>query len=152
MSGDQRALAVIGLLRQREVGLGAFGFSLAHGDGLGAKPSLDARQFGLRHRQVGAALRQFRDEFWVLNADQGRALLHVLRPVDVDLGDAAVDTGGHVEGPGLDFALHDQRFAPGEVQIDRPIIVSSRIATMATGTTGAAALATRDGAESSGTV
>ena len=45
----------------------------------------------------------------------GRALLYVLRPVDFDFGDAAVNAGGHVEGPGLHLALNDQRFAAGQV-------------------------------------
>ena len=115
VSGDQRALAVIGLLRQREVGLGAFGLRLAHGDGLGAKPSLDARQFGLRHRQVGRLCASFAMSSGFSMRIRDAPCFTFCDRVDVDLGDAAVDAGGHVEGPGLHFALHDQWFAPGEV-------------------------------------
>ena len=109
------ALAVIGLLRERDIGLGALGLRLAHRDGLGTKPGLDTGQFRLRDGKIGLALGVFRDEFRIVDPDERCALLHVRGSVDFDFSDAAVNAGGHVEGPGLHFTLHDQRFASGQI-------------------------------------
>ena len=118
--GHQRPRAVEGLLRQREFRLGAIDLRLALGDGLRPEPRLDTREFGLGHAQIRVALPLLRQQFGIVDADQRRALRHVLGTRHDDLPDPPVDARRHVEGARLHLALDHQRLPPGQVPDRKP--------------------------------
>ena len=103
--------ALVGLLRQGHIGAGAVDLGFALRDDLGARPDLDALQFGVGDDFVGFGLAQLGNQFGVVDDQQGSVLArHSGRAATANLGQPAGDARRDVDAGAVGFALHKQRF------------------------------------------
>jgi hypothetical protein len=111
----QLANAVVGLLRQHDVGFRSSECGLARCDHLGPRASIDVGQLRLGDDLGGHRLLPLRDGLWVVDSNQHRAGGDVLAATDRDVSDPSIHARRDVEPRGIHLTLHQQRLRSDQI-------------------------------------
>ena len=101
--------AGVGLVGEREVGVGALKRSLLLSNDFSACADENIGELGLCDVNAGLGLAQFRDKFGVVDLKQQLPGFDVLAALDGTLAHSPIDPRGDVDAGRIRFALDDQR-------------------------------------------